>query len=131
MPGLDSASIWCHCVSQHQPPKLKQIAKSCAAGHAHTFWNGDSTQDLEVEFTVSPHGNMLPFFQTYCGLAQDSKDGTLDSVNPLQLMVTIKAAGMSMDVMPKPVWWLLSHVVLPLSESVYQPFYPEYTGGLS
>ena len=71
---------------------------------------------------------MLPFFQTYCGLAQDSKDGTLDSVNPLQLMLTMKAAGMSIDVMPKPMWGLMSHVVLPLSEFVYRPFYSEYTG---
>ena len=66
--------------------------------------------------------------RTYCGLAQDSNGGVLDSVNPLQLLVTFKHAGMAMNIMPKPVWWVISQVWVPLLEIFYKPFYAEYSG---
>ena len=46
------------------------------------------------------------------------------------MILTRKAGGMSEDVMPKLVWWVLSHVLLPVDEHAYHPFYPEYTGQL-
>lgn len=98
------------------------------AGHPHNFWNADSSRDLEIEYRVTPPGNMLPFFKTYCGLAQDSKGGTLDSVNPLQLLVTFKHAGMAMNIMPKPIWLMVQYVWVPILDHFFQPFYPEYSG---
>ena len=99
-----------------------------SAGHPHNFWNADGTRDLEIEYVVTPPGKLLAFFRTYCGLAQDSKGGTLDSVNPLQLLVTFKHAGMAMNVMPKPIWLMIQYVWVPILERFFQPFYTEYSG---
>lgn len=71
---------------------------------------------------------MLPFFKTYCGLAQDA--GTLDHVNPLQMLVLFVAGDADMADVPRPIWLVIKHVLVPVLKLFYQPFYEEYTGPL-
>lgn len=71
---------------------------------------------------------MEAFFKTYCGLAQDA--GTLDSVNPLQMLVLFVAGDADMADIPRPIWLAIKHGLVPILRLFYKPFYEEYTGPL-
>ncbi|DBB01033.1 hypothetical protein WJX77_007824 [Trebouxia sp. C0004] len=98
------------------------------AGKPHQFWNGDNTTVLEMEFTLTPAGTFEQFIRTFCGLASDA--GTVDNVNPLQMLVLFPHGDMQLADMPKPVWLLIEHNVVPVLQSlhIYKPVYPEYAG---
>ena len=102
--------------------------QALCAGKPHQFWNGDNTTAMEMEFTLTPAGTFEPFIRTFTGLAADA--GTIDNVNPLQVMVLFPYGGMQIAEMPKPVWLLIEHVLVPLLRilNIYQPVYPEYSG---
>ena len=80
-----------------------------------------------MEFTLTPAGTFEQFIRTFCGLASDA--GTIDSVNPLQVMVLFPYGDMKLAEMPKPLWLLVEHVVVPVLQTlkIYRPVYPEYT----
>lgn len=84
------------------------MSLSVTAGHPHNFWNAHNSTALDIEITLRPAGSMLPFFKTYCGLAQDV--GTLDSVNPLQMLVLFVAGALT---------WLIFHVQSGWSSSMH------------
>ena len=92
------------------------------------MWSCQVLKFMTVISLWGCHAHVGLLCRTYCGLAQDSTGGVLDSVNPLQLLVTFKHAGMAMNIMPKPVWWMVEKFWVPILENIYQPFYPEYTG---
>lgn len=98
------------------------------AGKPHQFWNEDNTTALDMQFTLRPAGTFEPFIRTFCGLAADA--GTIDNINPLQIMVLFPYGDMQLAEMPKPIWVLVEHVVVPMLQMlrVYQPTYPEYVG---
>lgn len=97
------------------------------AGKPHQFWNGDNTTALDMEFTLTPAGTFERFIRTYCGLASDA--GTIDNVNPLQIMVLFPYGDMKLAEMPRPLWALIEHVVVPVLQTlkIYQTVFPEYT----
>lgn len=96
------------------------------AGKPHQFWNGDNTTVLDMEFTLTPAGTFEQFIRTFCGLASDA--GTVDNVSPLQMLVLFPHGDMQLADMPKPVWLLIEHIVVPVLQSlhIYKPVYPEY-----
>ena len=80
-----------------------------------------------MQFTLRPAGTFEPFIRTFCGLASDA--GSVENVNPLQMMVLFVGGGMEIADMPKPVWLFTERAVVPLLRflHIYQPTYPEYT----
>ena len=105
-----------------------RINRHVCAGKPHQFWNGDNTTVLDMEFTLTPAGTFEQFIRTFCGLASDA--GTVDNVSPLQMLVLFPYGDMQLADMPKPVWLLIQHIVVPVLQSlhIYKPVYPEYAG---
>ena len=101
--------------------------KSWNAGKPHQFWNSKNATDMDMQFTLSPAGSFESFIRTMCGLAVDV--GSVDNVNPLQLMVMFVRGGMQIAAVPRPVWLFIESIVVPLLQflHIYQPTYPEYT----
>lgn len=118
------ACVSCVCV-QHL--NNNQTSVSCLlTGLRHNFWNDDNTTDLTVVFTLTPAMHSERFFQTLCGLAQDA--GTVENVNPLQLLVTFSHYDQRLAIMPRPVWLVISKVWVPLLQLYWHPYYSKYTG---
>lgn len=106
----------------------RHLAACALAGVPHFFWSFDNTTALDVECKITPPSNIEQFFLTYAGLAQDH--GSLDKVNPLQILVTFVCGHLVLSDFPKPVWLVIKHVLVPVVRffNIFQPFYPEYTG---
>ncbi len=94
----------------------------------HTFWSADNKTTLDIECKITPASNSEQFYKTYAGLGVDA--GTLDKVNPLQVLVTFVGGHVALSEVPKPLWLVLKHAVVPALTflNIFQPFYPEYTG---
>lgn len=54
----------------------------------------------------------------------------MDDVNPLQMLVLFVAGEADMAGVPRPIWLVIKHAVVPLLRLVYKPFYEECTGPL-
>ena len=81
---------------------------------------------MDMQFTVTPAGRFESFIRTFCGLAVDA--GSVENINPLQMMVLFVGGGMQIAAMPRPVWLFIECIVVPLLRClrIYQPTYPEY-----
>ena len=101
--------------------------KCWCAGKPHQFWNSNNVTDLDMQFTITPAGSFESFIRTFCGLAVDT--GSVQNINPLQLMVMFTGGGMQIAAMPRPLWLFIEHAVVPLLQflRIYQPTYPQYT----
>jgi mannose-6-phosphate isomerase-like protein (cupin superfamily) len=77
----------------------------------HSFWNALDDSDLRVDVTLQPPGNSEAFFRSLTGFGKDQ--GGFDKLSALQMIATFVAGGVVLEDIPKPVWWVLEHVLVP------------------
>jgi mannose-6-phosphate isomerase-like protein (cupin superfamily) len=85
-----------------------------AAGTAHTFWNsGDSDVTLQAEFR--PPGNMMSFFETFCGMAAEGRCGSDGGPPFLQIAASARDWDMYIAGPPVPLQKLLFAALRPVA----------------
>lgn len=107
-------------------PKDTADAPLCVpVGASHTIWSKDPDTDLEADVTLTPALNTDVFFRNLAALGHDY--GSLGKVNPLQLLSTFVAGGVTLVDVPSVVWSAIK-VAIPHVAPVFgfQPFYAEY-----
>jgi mannose-6-phosphate isomerase-like protein (cupin superfamily) len=85
-----------------------------APGTPHTWWNsGDGQLRMLTEFT--PAGNMLDFFETYCGFAAEGRADGNGAPPFLQIALSCKHWDMYLAKPPIPVQKALFAVLAPVA----------------
>ena len=77
---------------------------------------------------MAPKSAQAPFEEflyNFMGMGHDY--GSVNDLNPLQVVLTFAAGGMQLPEVPAPARLAIKHVLCPLAKLMgYKPFYPAY-----